>query len=90
MSDKIENLCAECDRIEEYCLWNASSHFEAAAMAGRVQAIGGAIPIICGGIGTWKFLTDPSLATPEKVFLASAMMLTAGIVGSLLAYWNLA
>lgn len=81
-------LLSECRRIEEYAKWNASTHFTASAFAMRAHAIVGVIPIVLGGLGTWsglKLIADQSTAT----VVASVAALLAGLVGSILSFWNL-
>lgn len=85
-----DNLINECKRIQDNSLWNSTSHFAAATWAGRIHTIGGAVPIILGGIGGWKYLLDPTFAGQDQMFLAGLMSLIAGIVGSLMTYWNMA
>lgn len=90
MDEKQERLVKECARIEEYSLWNSTSHFTAAAWARFIHMLGGAVPIVLGGIGGWKVLSDPTAATPQQVLVAGALTLAAGVTGSLMAYWDLA
>jgi len=90
MEENQERLVKECERIEEYSLWNATSHFTAAAWARFIHLVGGAMPIVFGGIGGWKVLSDPATSTPRQVLTAGALTLAAGITGSLMAYWDLA
>src|SRR5438552_1026910 len=90
MDSSRQRLVDECARIQESSLWNATSHFAASTWAGRIHAFAGAIPIVLGGIGGWHFLTDPTVATPGQVFFAGLLTMAAGIVGSLMSYWNLA
>ena len=58
--------------------------------ASRMQTVGGTLPIICGGIGGAQILSDPTLASPRQVVIAGVLTLMAGIIGSLLSFWNLA
>ena len=77
-------LVDEARRIEEFSLWNASAHFHAATWAARIQVAGGSVPIILGAIGGWNGLKEAG-----NEFAAGMLALAAGIVGSLLSYWNL-
>lgn len=90
MSTDRAALIDEAKRVEEFSLWNSATHFNIAAWAGWIQAIGGAVPIVLGAIGGWKFLTDPSIASPHQIIVASLFSLAAGTLGSVLSYWNLA
>lgn len=90
MEERRQRLIAECKRIQENCLYNATSHFTAAGVTGWAQTVIGAVPIVLGGIGSWKFLSDPTLASPKQVYIASVLSLLAGIAGSLLSFWDLA
>jgi len=84
-----ERLVKEAKRIEEFSLWNAAAHFTTSGWASAIQTLGGAVPIILGAIGGWKFFADPSLATTAQLRMASLVSLAGGTVGSLLAYWNI-
>lgn len=90
MSDQRSRLIDECKRIQENCLYTATSHLTAASFAGWAQGLGGAVPIVLGAIGGFKALSDPSVASPEKLLLAGILTLLAGIVGSLMVFWDFA
>lgn len=90
MTVELRPLLEECERIQEGSLWNATSHFGASTWASRIQAGAGAIPIILGGIGGARIISDPTFASPQQVIVAAVLALSAGIVGSLLSFWNLA
>lgn len=89
MPDDKQRLIGEAKRIEEYSLWNAAPHFTAAAWAVRVHLVGGSIPIVLGGIGGWNIFTEPAHATSSQGIVAGLLTVSAGIVGSLMAFWNL-
>jgi hypothetical protein len=90
MSDQKARLVAECKRIEENCLYTATSHLTAAGLAGWAQGLGGAVPIVLGTVGGYKALSDPMVASPEKLQIAGVLTLVAGVVGSLMTYWDFA
>jgi hypothetical protein len=87
---KKQPLFDECKRIQENCLYNATSHFMSAWLTNWIHRILGSIPIVLGGIGGWRVLADPSSATPHQITVAGVMTLIAGIVGGLVAFWDLA
>lgn len=87
---KKKPLFDECKRIQENSLYNATSHFMAASVAGWLHRILGSVPIVLGGIGGWKVLADPAVASAHQVALVGLMTVVAGIVGSLVAFWDLA
>jgi len=81
-------LVAECKRLEDYSRWNAASHFTASTWLGRAHLALGPLPAILGALGTWsglKLIPDQAKAA----LLASIASLVAGIVGSIVAFWNL-
>jgi|SRR4029079_18796972 len=86
----IAPLIQECRTLQENALYTATSHFVSSTIAWTAHLILGAFPIVLGGIGSWPLLTDPNSASSNAAFLAGAFTLTAGIVGSILSFWNLA
>lgn len=88
-SDLRQRLLDECERIEEFALWNATAHFTAAALVRRAHVLLGVVPIVLGGLGSWKGLqlvADDRVATVWSSLAAAA----AGVLGSVLAFLNLA
>src|SRR5688500_8144207 len=89
MTDNVAPLVSECKRIENFSLWNSASHFGAATYAGYLHWALSTVPVILGAVGSWKFLPDPSAASPRQLLTAGICTLLAGISGSLLSVWNL-
>ena len=83
-------LLAECRRLENNSLWTASAHYTAASWTGRFHLFCGSIPIVLGGVGGWDLLHHPNTADVSQIFIAGLFTLTAGIVGSLITFWDLA
>jgi hypothetical protein len=83
-------LARESKRIQENSLYNATAHFTSAGRLWRAHLALGTVPIILGTIGGWKGLSDPAIATPSAVMWAGLCSLMAGVVGSVLTFWNLA
>jgi hypothetical protein len=88
--DNRDALARESKRIQENSLYNATAHFTSAARLWRAHLALGTVPIILGTIGGWKGLSDPAVATPSAVMWAGLCSLVAGVVGSVLSFWNLA
>jgi hypothetical protein len=85
-----EALTREAKRLQESCLYNATAHFTSAGRLWRAHLLLGTMPIILGTIGGWKGLSDPATAGPKAVLIAGVSSLLAGVVGSVLSFWNLA
>lgn len=50
----------------------------------------GPLPIILGSIAGWRWFAEAAGPSPRNTLVASVCSLLAGIVGSLLVFWNLA
>jgi hypothetical protein len=83
-----EALISECRRIEEYSKWNSASHFTAAAWLGRFHLGAGVIPFVLGGVGAWQGFKYLPVAPEKTALWASVALLVAGIVGSIISFWN--
>jgi len=86
-----EALILEAQHIKEESLYNATIHFAQSTWMARLHYfVLGPIPIILGGLGGWKGITDAKVMPANWTIISSVLSLVAGLVGSMVSFWNLA